>query len=296
MSKILLTFIGAEIELPSGTHTYPFTCALPPQLPSSFEGEWGHVRYTVKVTLDRPWKFDQESKMAFTVISPVDLNQNPRIKEPYKLELNKTFCCFCCRSGPLSTVVSLPVTGFVSGQAIPIIAECDNASNVGVNSLKLTLNKVVTFTVNTPRADKKKETIKIAEVTVGPIAAHESPSWKQQLDIPALPPSHLSNCGLIDLDYEIKVVLEVQGAHRNLTGTIPIVIGTIPLVSFKSLPPNSAEQTDPLLAGTQSVSPIRPANAGNGGAMGWNLADSGLNSVYPNIRKCLLLYPFNTPY
>lgn len=71
---------GAEIELPQGTHTYPFTCALPPQLPSSFEGEWGHVRYTIKITLDRPWKFDQDTKMAFTVISPVDLNQNPRIK------------------------------------------------------------------------------------------------------------------------------------------------------------------------------------------------------------------------
>lgn len=222
--------------------------------------------------------------MAFTVISPVDLNQNPRIKEPFKLELEKSFCCFCCRSGPLATVVALPVTGFVSGQAIPIIAECDNASNVGVNSLKLTLNKVVTFTVNTPRADKKKDKIKIAEVTVGPIAAHESTSWKQQLDIPPLPPSHLTNCGIIDLDYELKVELDVQGAHRNLTGTIPIVIGTIPLINFQSPAVNSGGVVDPSMAPTQPVSPVSPANGGNGGAMGWNVADSGPNSVYPNIR------------
>lgn len=71
---------GSEINLPAGEHTYPFTCALPPTLPSSFEGEWGHVRYTIKVTLDRPWKFDQDAKMAFTVVSPVDLNVNPRLK------------------------------------------------------------------------------------------------------------------------------------------------------------------------------------------------------------------------
>lgn len=44
---------AGETELPAGTHTYPFTCALPPTLPSSFEGEHGHVRYTVKMTLDR---------------------------------------------------------------------------------------------------------------------------------------------------------------------------------------------------------------------------------------------------
>lgn len=222
--------------------------------------------------------------MAFTVIAPVDLNQNPRIKEPFKLELEKSFCCFCCRSGPLTAVVALPVTGYVSGQSIPIIAECDNASNVGVNSLKLTLNKVVTFTVNAPRVDKKKETIKIAEVTVGPIPGHESASWKQQLDIPPMPPSHLNNCGIIDLDYELKVELDVTGAHRNLSGTIPIVLGTIPLVSFKSPP-----LVDPSLAATQpaAVSPVNMgANGNGGGAMGWNVADSaGANTIYPNIGK-----------
>lgn len=71
---------GSEIVLPAGEHAYPFTSMLPASLPSSFEGEWGHVRYTIKVTLDRPWKFDQDIKMAFTVLSPLDLNQNARLK------------------------------------------------------------------------------------------------------------------------------------------------------------------------------------------------------------------------
>lgn len=29
---------AGETELPAGVRTYPFTCALPPTLPSSFEG------------------------------------------------------------------------------------------------------------------------------------------------------------------------------------------------------------------------------------------------------------------
>lgn len=62
-----------------GQQVYPFTCVLPPTLPSSFEGVHGFVRYTVKVIFDRPWKFDQEVKVAFTVLSPLDLNQNAEL-------------------------------------------------------------------------------------------------------------------------------------------------------------------------------------------------------------------------
>lgn len=278
---------SAETELPSGTHTYPFTCALPPTLPSSFEGEFGHVRYTIKVTLDRPWKFDQDMKMAFTVISPVDLNLNPRVKEPTKLDLEKTFCCFCCQSGPLSIITNIPVTGFVSGQIIPINAECDNASNVNVNTIKFVFRKVVAFHTTQPRRETKKDKIVIAEVGVGPVPGGESKNWSQQLEIPPLPPSNLSNCGIIDLDYELYVVVEVSGPHRNLDGSIPIVLGTIPLSNFQPPAPAAAQQTDisaqdPSLAPTQPVSPASPPN-GTGGAVGWSMADSMGGQLYPNI-------------
>lgn len=73
-----LCFSGNEIEIQAGEHKFPFTCTLPENLPSSFESDFGHVRYTVKAILDRPWKFDQEVKAAFTIVLPFDLNQEPR--------------------------------------------------------------------------------------------------------------------------------------------------------------------------------------------------------------------------
>ena len=65
----------------AGTHKYPFSFTLPPNVPSSFEGYYGHVRYTAKATMDRPWKFDHDTRSAFTVISLVDLNlEHPQFR------------------------------------------------------------------------------------------------------------------------------------------------------------------------------------------------------------------------
>ena len=64
-------------ELPTGRHTFPFQYQLPPNLPSSFEGGVGYVRYQVKCKIDKPWKFDHKTKTPFTVISVLDLNSMP---------------------------------------------------------------------------------------------------------------------------------------------------------------------------------------------------------------------------
>lgn len=122
--------------------------------------------------------------------------------------MEKSFCCFCCRSGPLSVITTVPVTGYVSGQTIPITCECDNASNVGITSVKFILRKRVTFQVNQPRAEKKQSKITIAELGIGPVAGGETRTFTQQLEIPALPPTNLLNCGIISLDYDLHVSLK----------------------------------------------------------------------------------------
>ena len=64
-------------KLASGRHTFPFSFLLPSNLPSSFEGAHGYVRYSVKGIIDKPWKFDHSCKRPFTVICLLDLNADP---------------------------------------------------------------------------------------------------------------------------------------------------------------------------------------------------------------------------
>ena len=83
---------GDSVRLEAGTHRYPFRFSLPSNVPSSYEGEYGYVRYTAEAKMDRPWKFDHVTCSAFTVISLVDLNlEQPEFRVNYHVYMMQ--CC-----------------------------------------------------------------------------------------------------------------------------------------------------------------------------------------------------------
>lgn len=69
---------GKKFVLPAGKYSYPFRFQLPPSLPSSYEGEYGYVRYYIKAAIIKPWRMDHVTKTAFTVSSVLDLNSLPQ--------------------------------------------------------------------------------------------------------------------------------------------------------------------------------------------------------------------------
>ena len=42
-----------------GTTRYPFSFQLSPHLPSTFDGKYGSVRYSLKAKIEKSWKLDQ---------------------------------------------------------------------------------------------------------------------------------------------------------------------------------------------------------------------------------------------
>lgn len=57
-----------------GEYRYPFHFTLPYQLPTSFEGIYGSLRYYVRASLNRRYMLDAVFKRGFTVNNIVDLN------------------------------------------------------------------------------------------------------------------------------------------------------------------------------------------------------------------------------
>lgn len=137
---------GNTIELMPGLHRYQFSCMLPPLLPTSFEAEHGHIRYTVKVVLERSWKFDLTYVIAFTVVRPLDLNyESPMLRNPIKMEISKTFSFGFFKSDPLLMSVSIQCSGFVAGQPVNVAIEINNQSRIAIDDVKIQIKKTIHY-------------------------------------------------------------------------------------------------------------------------------------------------------
>ena len=63
--------------LEPGQYEYPFKFKLPENLPSTFDGFMGDVRYKAKVVVQRSRRFDNVKECFFKVGRPLDLNEEP---------------------------------------------------------------------------------------------------------------------------------------------------------------------------------------------------------------------------
>lgn len=217
------------IEMPPGITTYSFACMLPPQLPSSFEGKHGHIRYNCKAVLDRPWKTDKEFRLSFTVIKTEDLNLlAPELLIPSKSEIVRHFYCCCFKSKPFYMSASIPFSGFVAGQKIDVTISINNQSNVDIEGTKISLERNTNYISQTPRKKIKFENLAVKEVFGAGVKACGSAEIKLSLDVPPIAPTNMKFCRVLTTSYQLKITAKSTGAHKSPHMNIPIVIGTIP--------------------------------------------------------------------
>ena len=107
----------------------PFAFQLPSSgLPSSFEGKLGYIRYWLEATIDRPWRYDFKAKHAFSVHEIINVNL-PQMNVCIEDEDEKTLCCLCCQSAPLSLFAKVDRAGYCPGEGIAITTRVQNPSN-----------------------------------------------------------------------------------------------------------------------------------------------------------------------
>jgi len=230
-------------SLPAGIHYFPFSFMIPGNLPSSFETHIGQVRYYVKAQIVRDWKWDHRAKGHIMINGVLDLNQYPSALQEGNARDQKNLCCWPCKSGPISAVITSNRAGYVPGEFIGFSAEVENLSNRDMSSSFLNLVETVKYRAC---GRSKVERRIVAEIIRGSIAPGSSDYWEGvTMRIPSVPPTHLAgSCSIMDVQYTLDFHVDPSGPSFDLVVSIPIIIGTIPLREYMQTFVNPPAITD----------------------------------------------------
>ncbi|XP_034095919.1 arrestin domain-containing protein 3-like [Gymnodraco acuticeps] len=192
-------------------------------LATSFEGKHGSVRYWVKAELHRPWLLPVKVKKEFIVFEHIDIN-TPLLLSPQAGSKEKTLCCWFCASGPISLSAKIERKGYTPGESIQIFCEVENSSS------RVVVPKAALYQTQTFFAKGKGKQIQqlVSNLRGETLPQGKSQSWEGRLlKIPPVSPSIL-DCPIIRVEYVLVVYVDVPGG-LNLSLSLPLVIGTIPL-------------------------------------------------------------------
>ncbi|XP_075979523.1 arrestin domain-containing protein 1-like [Anticarsia gemmatalis] len=226
--------ISGKHLLPAGRHKFEFNCPIPSDVPSSFEGIHGYVRYDLRIALVASGMLTPsiEKTANIKIWKPIDLNNSPYARRPIEYEIVNMHCCMCTRRGTSEVQMKLPVGGFCPGQTIPIEVNVTNPSRTQIEEIKFSIKKDVRYVASTnPTARAVHSTI--AEIKKGPIRARTTRHWDLTMTVPAMELHNLEGCRFIHIDYDFKISVNVGGCHETNEQYRPIVFGHIPLAGFQ---------------------------------------------------------------
>ena len=238
---------GKNPEHAAGIYVYPFVFQLPPVLPSSVEEEIGYIRYFLKATIDKPWKFDHNTKHPVIINEIIDTNDPKYLMQPGGEQHTKKDGCCCCPSGPLSIRGHIDRKAYCPGEQISITAEAENGTNKDMTAIKAKLKKVTEYHASSNTKTKTKyRHDTIATITGAGIPRGEFANWTNKLlNIPPTPPSIL-NSNVVKVSYHVELTVDVPWRF-DIDLQIPIIIGTVP---FRQTYMNAAAPPPPVMTET----------------------------------------------
>nr|CAH0110052.1 unnamed protein product [Daphnia galeata] len=203
---------------------FPFSFALPHEIPCSYEGKSGNIRYSIKAVIKRHSLFKMvyvTQLVYFIVKAVVDLSKDVTTLLPLRQSVSKP------QSG-LKRIMAdawLDRSGYVPGEKIQFNANIDNFSGKSVRGTTVQLIQYTTFT----DGKHKNKVKKILWQSKGrKICDKEIQVWSHfPITVPCVPPSGMPFCNLVDISYVVKLIIDPGFFYGNVIIRLNIVIGSV---------------------------------------------------------------------
>ena len=233
----------------AGQFLFPFKINLSDDLPRSFKISNTKTKYSIKATLDIPWRVDITCIKIFQVMRILDLNL-------YDSRLALSFEAQRTSAVYESDVIGMPETfsirfsvvkgGFVPGESIVFNALIDNKTDRRIKNIRVTLFQDIhvvkeehlqqALSSNVPLLDVPPKNSRVQRTMLtetqycGRVKPREIVFWERGLvEVPyyAIPSA---NDRTIQVFYKIKLT-----NSEDCSLSLPIMIGTVPIFAEQTL-------------------------------------------------------------
>lgn len=289
--------------LPAGQYTYPFSFYLKGDLPSSFEGSYGYIRYMLRTVISKPG-LDHVRTSILTVNDVIDTNHS-KFSRGITAETPPPKCCI--KVDHLYMRANLARSCYCPGEAILINADVENRTSTDMKHVYTKLVQIITYRAyrldkeyNKKKA-KTKVIIKDIAKLVGPsLPKEECVCWTNQaFGIPAIPPT-IENSKVITVQYRLKLMVAVQETY-DPSLKLCVTIGTVPHIPTFGEPVQYGTLEDPqgvpesnYIAGQTRVSKVPKIFGYPGMAPPTYSAAVGDNEI--NIGRYMVVYEYTENY
>jgi sporulation-control protein spo0M len=209
-------------ELPMGEHTFPFQYQLPQNIPPSFEGIVGRVRYEIRAKVVRIGLLKANHR-ASTFLAVREHAELMRLcVEPQMCDKSSRVSCLCFNFGSINMTCNVPRTGFSPGDAIPLSAHIENLTTkiIYIQALLKRYDIYIARGGNKNRPRKQYRLVNSPSIQAGEITSFDT---HQSLKIPEEVPATLKSCSCISVEYAL-VIRAVIPMAPNVKVKIPIVV------------------------------------------------------------------------
>lgn len=226
-----VALIDKPTEFHAGQHEFAFDFELPPKLPSSFESEYGRIRYIIhasfylntEIAPSLVGRSDAYVEKQFGVVSQLTLSAFPSTKQPVEAIDATEYSCCCLPLGSVRAVITIPKNGYATNEAIPINALVFNGTRKKIKRATINLiqqAKFMAWSRYENAQDTKERQYCIATIDKGTIEPRKFLRMeKELLTLPFLVPTYHGS--IISINYALRFE-----AEPGLEITIPIMIGT----------------------------------------------------------------------
>ena len=217
-------------------------------LPPSFHSTVGKIVYEVEAVIIKTAALKFNTKFAVELPYSPAIAADPGVLEPKILQVQKTLCCLCCASGPISITARIPRSGYCIGvgDTIPLEVDIENGSSRQIRQLQAILIRMVTYIAQGHHRSQPKNLLLVSSGT--PIQPGNSSTWRPPpLSIPDTEPS-ITTCKIINLGYILKVQAIISGVIIYPNVNFNLFLGNVPVSGIdgsQPLPSSALPATDP---------------------------------------------------